>query len=135
MLALTACGTPDNAALEIISPTAQIDAPAVQTKEPIATMAAKTPDPVTPAVAVTAPATQKPAKQAVYAHVALEGCVIVRSEDSMVTYQEKCEKYGKVQPGTLTIGNQSFGTLTTSFMFAYCGNQQNIKIKNSTEYE
>jgi len=137
-LALTACGSQDNTPLETASPTentaVQTDPTVMVTEDPITPTSETTSNPVTPTTATAAPATPQPTKQAIYTHVALEGCVIVDTDGAMITYKKKCEKCGKVQPGTVTIGNQSSGTLTTSFICIYCGNQQDIKIQNSTEY-
>lgn len=138
LLALTACDIADNSPLETTSSTentaVQTNPTVMPTKEPTTPTAETTLNPLTPTVATAAPATPQPTKQAVYTHVALEGCVIVDTDGAMITYKKKCEKCGKVQPGTVTIGNQSSGTLTTSFICIYCGNQQDIKIQNSTEY-
>ncbi len=61
--------------------------------------------------------------------VALQGAVILEQDGSLLTYKEKCEACGHVNPGQRKASIGGWGTYTSSFRCPRCGNNQKVEIR------
>lgn len=62
--------------------------------------------------------------------VAIQGAVVVSQEGRHITYVQKCEKCGNVQPGTHGFSKQSETSIeNSSFHCIKCGNTQKVSFQ------
>ena len=75
-------------------------------------------------------------KKTLYYHVALQGCIIVKSDSRTgeVVYKRKCESCGTIS-STLNGTYLTGGTISTSFVCPNCKKSQRIQIQATTSYE